>query len=94
MSSDVVVLWLDILPRLKPGVFVHIHDIFLPYDYPPDWVDRYYTEQYLLAVALLAPQSAFEIVLPNQFVIKDAELSRQLAEQLGPAPREGAARSG
>lgn len=48
-NSDSVVLLLEVLPRLKPGVLVHIHDIWLPYDYPPEWSSRYYSEQYLLA---------------------------------------------
>ncbi len=34
-GSDVDYLFLEILPRLHPGVIVHIHDIYLPYDYPP-----------------------------------------------------------
>ena len=41
-NSDCVVFFLEILPELKPGVLVHIHDIFLPYDYPPEWNERYY----------------------------------------------------
>ena len=34
-------------------MLVGIHDIFLPEDYPPQWADRYYSEQYLLAAWLL-----------------------------------------
>ena len=34
-GSDVVHLFLEILPRLRPGVVVHVHDIYLPYDYSP-----------------------------------------------------------
>src|SRR5690606_30946570 len=54
MNSDVTVVFLDILPRLKPGVLVQIHDVTLPYDYPEVWIDRHYSEQYLLAAWLLA----------------------------------------
>jgi Methyltransferase domain len=73
MNSDVTVLFLEILPRLKPGVLVHLHDIFLPLDYPPYWEYRYYphrywSEQYLLAANLLAGQTAYEIVLPNHYI--------------------------
>jgi hypothetical protein len=32
------------MPRLKPGVIVHIHDIFLPWDYPPIFQKRMYSE--------------------------------------------------
>jgi len=53
-NSDVHVFFLEVLPRLKPGVIVFIHDMFLPYDYRPEWASRWYSEQYLLAVLLLA----------------------------------------
>jgi predicted O-methyltransferase YrrM len=78
MNSDVTVLFLDILPRLRSGVLVHFHDVFLPYDYPPQWGKRYYSEQYLLAVWLLAGSREVEIVLPNAFISRDPELSRIL----------------
>jgi hypothetical protein len=78
MNSDVTAVFLDFIPRLRPGVLVHIHDIFLPRDYPPGWVDRFYSEQYLLAVALLAEGPHLEIVLPNAFVAFDDELRRIL----------------
>jgi hypothetical protein len=79
MNSDVAVIFLDVLPRLRPGVLVQFHDIYLPYDYP-DWCkDRYYSEQYLLAVHLLADSSRFDIVLPCAFVHNDPELRAILA---------------
>jgi hypothetical protein len=43
----------EIVPRLAPRVLVGVHDIFLPWDYPPEWAPRYYSEQYLLACYLL-----------------------------------------
>ena len=78
-NSDVTVVFLDVLPRLQPGVLIHLHDIFLPYDYPPQWRDRYYSEQYLLAAMLLGQSSRFRIALPNAFVSHDSELSAVLA---------------
>lgn len=104
-NSDVTVLFLDVLPRLQPGVLVHLHDIFLPYDYPPEWRDRYYSEQYLLAAMLLGQSSRFRIALPNAFVSQDSELSAVLAPlwrdpRFAPAappngqPRQVADRSG
>jgi len=74
MNSDVAVFFLDVLPRLKAGVFVQFHDIFLPYDYPPEW-KCYYSEQYLLAVYILAESKKFDIILPNAFITNDTELS-------------------
>jgi len=78
MNSDVTVFFLDILPRLKAGVFVQVHDIHLPYDYPPESAGWYRSEQYLLAAYLLADSNKFNIVLPNWFITRDAELSKTL----------------
>ncbi len=77
MNSDSTVVFLDILPELKPGVLVQIHDIYLPWDYPAEWTDRYYNEQYLLACYLLARPN-FEVILPATFVSIDSELSQIL----------------
>jgi tetratricopeptide (TPR) repeat protein len=53
-GSDCVHLFLDVLPRLKPGVWVHFHDVFLPHDYAYDHhVSCRYNEQYLLAMLFL-----------------------------------------
>ena len=79
MNSDATVVFLDILPRLKPGVMVQIHDIALPYDYPPEWIGKYYSEQYVLAACLLAGSSRYEVLLPNAFVSMEPELSAVLA---------------
>lgn len=79
MNSDATTIFLDVLPRLKAGVWVEIHDVTLPYDYPAAWVDRHYSEQYLLAAYILAEGTRFDVVLPNAFVARDAELARVLA---------------
>ena len=78
LNSDVTITFLDIIPRLNQGVLVEIHDIFLPFDYPPHWVERYYNEQYLLAAYLLAEGTRFEIVLPNAFISKDSSLQKMM----------------
>jgi hypothetical protein len=77
-NSDATAMFLDVLPRLKPGVLVEFHDICLPDDYPPEWFERFYSEQYLLAAYLLAPGSRVDTVLPNHFVSRDPELCRVL----------------
>lgn len=89
MNSDVTTVFLDVLPRLKPGVFVHFHDIFLPYDYPPEWAGRHYAEHYMLACCLLSAPEKFEVVLPSAYISRDPELSGLLrdlwtAPQLAP----------
>lgn len=65
-DSDTVHELLRILPRLKPGVMVHIHDIFLPYDYPNDWMQTkrfFWAEQYMLA-AFLQDNPTYEVAFP------------------------------
>ncbi|MGV8161701.1 MAG: class I SAM-dependent methyltransferase, partial [Candidatus Nanoarchaeia archaeon] len=75
MNSDVTMLFLDVIPRLKPGVVVEIHDIFLPYDYPSNWTSCYFSEQYLMGTFLLAEGNKFEILLSDSFVSNDKSLS-------------------
>jgi hypothetical protein len=64
IGSDVNHIVLDVLPQLAPGVIVHVHDIFLPYEYPrfffADYA-LYWAEQYLLQ-AFLAFNSDFEVL--------------------------------
>src|SRR5439155_13307297 len=79
MGSDVTVLFFDILPRLKPGVLVGVHDFFLPEDYPPHWRKRFYNEQYLLGCWLLGGGRGMEIILPAWFASNDMELSAIIA---------------
>jgi predicted O-methyltransferase YrrM len=55
-GSDVNHLFFEIVPRLRPGVRIHVHDIFLPAEYPKDWVigeNRSWTEQYVLRALLM-----------------------------------------
>jgi hypothetical protein len=88
-NSDVTVFFLELMPRLKPGVIVHIHDIFLPLDYPPKWQRRMYSEQYLLAAMLLCPKPLFKVMLPNSFVCGDPELSSKVQSFLVPSGWQG-----
>jgi hypothetical protein len=79
MNSDATVVFLDILPRLKPGVLVEFHDIALPVDYPPQFADKYFSEQYVLAAYLLAEGRLFDVILPNAFCSLDKELSQVMS---------------
>ncbi len=70
IGGDVNYLFLEVLPRLKPGVIVHVHDIFLPFEYRRDWVMdefRFWTEQYLLQ-AFLTFNSEFEVLMANSYL--------------------------
>lgn len=54
-GNDVFYLFLEILPRLAPGVWIHVHDVFFPYDYPAEWLVRRryaFNEQYFLEAFL------------------------------------------
>ena len=60
----------EVLPRLKPGVLVHVHDIFWPADYPDDWIlnrGQTWNEQYVLQ-AFLMYNDAFETVICNSML--------------------------
>lgn len=69
-GGDVNYLFLEVFPRLKPGVVVHLHDIFLPREFPKEWLlghHWFWTEQYLLH-AFLLHNSAFEVLFANTFM--------------------------
>ena len=78
-NSDATICFLELLPYLKKGVIVHIHDIYLPYDYPQFMCDRIYNEQYMLAAFLLANPEKYKTILPNYFISEDKELSKLIA---------------
>ncbi|MCK9290949.1 MAG: class I SAM-dependent methyltransferase, partial [Bacteroidales bacterium] len=78
-NSDSMVFFLEVLPRLKKGVIVHLHDIYLPYDYPQFMCDRFYSEQYGLAMYLLANPKKYCTLLPNYFISEDKELSELIS---------------
>lgn len=64
VGSDVVREYLEILPRIRRGVLIHAHDIFIPSDYPQDLVLKslsFWSEQYLLE-ALIMFNQRFEVV--------------------------------
>lgn len=78
-NSDAMVFFLETLPALKPGVIVHIHDIYLPYDYPQFMCDRFYSEQYGLAIAVLANPNRYQTLFPAYFISEDAALSNSIS---------------
>lgn len=79
-NSDSTVFYLDALPLLKKGVIVHIHDIYLPYDYPQFMCDRFYSEQYGLACYLLSNPDKFKVIAPNFYISETKELATKLDE--------------
>ncbi|HXD42579.1 MAG TPA: class I SAM-dependent methyltransferase [Ramlibacter sp.] len=79
IDSDVNRLFFDILPTLAPGVVIHFHDIFYPFEYPKEWVrfGRAWNELYVLR-AFLQFNSSFRILLMNTFI---AHFHRPFLEQ-------------
>ena len=80
-GSDVVWFFFEVLPRLKPGVLVHIHDIFWPADYPDEWIferGQTWNEQYVLQ-AFLMYNNAFEVLISNSMLF---HLRREAIEKL------------
>lgn len=65
-GSDVDMLLNRVLPGLPAGVLVHVHDVFLPDDYPADWRWRGYNEQ--LAVALLLQGGGWRVEFASHYV--------------------------
>ena len=68
-GSDVNTLLFDVLPRLTPGVRIHVHDIFLPHDYPKPWAledNRSWNEQYVVR-ALLMFSSGFRVIFGSSY---------------------------
>lgn len=68
MNSDVTVFFIDVLPRIKPGVIVHIHDINLPWDYPDSFKYWYWNEQYMLAIYLMMGREQLNPLFPTTWV--------------------------
>lgn len=75
IGGDVNFLVLDVLPRLRPGVLVHFHDIHLPYEYHKVYATNpafrmFWTEAYLLQ-AFLAGNSNFVVLLGMTYLMRD-----------------------
>ena len=66
-GTDVPHFFLNTLPVIPKGVYVHVHDIMLPYEYDEVFSSRHYNEQYLLG-ALLANSESWVPVLPVYYV--------------------------
>jgi predicted O-methyltransferase YrrM len=69
-GNDVVTLLLRIVPALKPGVLIHLHDIFLPFEYPREWLVDFgwqWNEQYLVQ-ASLQDSRTLEVLWPGHYL--------------------------
>lgn len=82
-GSDVTVFFTEILPALPKGTLFGVHDVFLPFDYPSEWLDRFYNEQYLLLAYIHGGMGGGTIELPVFHVSASAEASKIIAPTLG-----------
>ena len=72
-QGDVLYEYLEIIPTLNPGVFVHVHDIFSPRDYPETWLKtdvKFWNEQYLLET-LLSNSNRYKVIASLNYLAKD-----------------------
>jgi predicted O-methyltransferase YrrM len=72
-GTDVDRLFLDVLPRLRPGSLIHIHDITLPHAYPAAWAWRSYNEQ--IPVGTLLQGGGYQLVFASHFVARELAAS-------------------
>lgn len=90
IGSDVQHLFCHVLPRLRRGVLIHFHDVFLPAEYPRHWVmeqHRFWNEQYLLQ-AVLALSSRFRVVWAGSYMhLKHPERLQAAFGSYDPATR-------
>ncbi len=82
-GSDATVFFCEVLPALPAGVLVGVHDIFLPDDYPEPFIERHYSEQYLLAALLVGRPEWIDLVLAADYVSKRPELAGELGALWG-----------
>lgn len=82
MNSDVTVFFIDVLPRLRPGVIVHLHDVSLPYDYHPYFTNWYWNELYLLAVYMMGNRHRITPLLPTALLTVDPMFEEEFAAPL------------
>jgi hypothetical protein len=91
-GSDVNWFFFEVIPRLAPGVIIHLHDIFWPEDYPESWIferGQTWNEQYVLQ-AFLMYNGEFEILVANAALLVERRAAFQtLFQDVGDEPVAG-----
>jgi len=87
-GGDIPILFNQLIPRLAPGSTVHVHDVFIPWDYPNRYRRRLYTEQYVLQ-ALLCCSSRFRTIFAAHYMsrthtpLMQTIISRKIGDRSG-----------
>ncbi len=78
IGSDLNYLLFEVLPVLQPGVIIHFHDIFYPFEYPREWIEQgiAWNEAYLLR-AFLMNNDRYQVRLFNSFIGHDSALKQR-----------------
>jgi hypothetical protein len=90
-GSEVNYLILEVLPRLQPGVIVHFHDIYLPYDYSTDSLNSFmhWQETALLHAFLIGNKSARILFSLSQLHYERREVLTEVFPEYRPRPDDG-----
>jgi hypothetical protein len=80
-GTDATRFFLELLPAIRAGVLVHVHDICLPYEYNELFTQRMYNEQYLLACTLMNT-SAWQPILPIYYLHMNGYLEELPASEM------------
>jgi len=73
IGSDVNYLILHVIPELNPGVLIHFHDFFFPYEYHKEWVLKrklFWNEMYFIWAFLISNYD-YDILLSNYYMIRN-----------------------
>jgi len=84
VRGDVALLYCKLVPLLPRGTIVHVHDVYLPWDYPCVYDEWFWSEQYLLH-CLLSHNTRYQILLATHFLARTelALMRRVFGEWIG-----------
>ena len=88
-GNDTLTFFFKLLPSLPSGVIIHIHDIYLPFDYPQNVAQQLWTEQYILAAMIESGLTNYQVLYPAYYKSKTspkiaaalAKVNDQLTDQ-------------
>jgi len=82
-GNDTLTFFFKLLPSLPAGVIIHIHDIYLPYDYPSNVAEQLWAEQYILAAMIMGGFKGYELLYPAYYASKTDKHIQSLLSQIG-----------